>query len=101
MLTGISGVMVQMALEQAVSEITDYLKDIDAKLDDLLRDQKDQTVSKLAGISHMIDETMLIYQQVGSISETTWSKVSSAHKTSLPSRHMRSPRSRDSPKSRT
>lgn len=76
MLTGISGVMAQMALEQAVSEITDYLKEIDAKLDDLLRDQKDQTVSKLAGISHMIDETMLIYQQVGSISETTWSKVS-------------------------
>ena len=76
MLTGISGVMAQMALEQAVSEITDYLKEIDAKLDDLLRDQKDQTVSKLAGISHMIDETMLIYQQVGSISETTWSKMS-------------------------
>ena len=68
--------MAQMALEQAVSEITDYLKEIDAKLDDLLRDQKDQTVSKLAGISHMIDETMLIYQQVGSISATTWSKVS-------------------------
>ena len=76
MLTGISGVMAQMALEQAVSEITDYLKEIDAKLDDLLRDQKDQTVSKLAGISHMIDETMFIYQQVGSISTTTWSKVS-------------------------
>lgn len=76
MLTGVSGVMAQMALEQAVSEITDYLKEIDAKLDDLLRDQKDQTVSKLAGISHMIDETMLIYQQVGSISETTWSKMS-------------------------
>lgn len=76
MLTGVSGVMAQMALEQAISEITDYLKEIDAKLDDLLRDQKDQTVSKLAGVSHMIDETMLIYQQVGSISETTWSKVS-------------------------
>lgn len=76
MLTGISGVMAQMALEQVVSEITDYLKEIDAKLDDLLRDQKDQTVSKLAGISHMIDETMFIYQQVGSISATTWSKVS-------------------------
>ena len=76
LLTGVSGVMAQMALEQAVSEITDYLKEIDAKLDDLLHDQKDQTISKLAGISHMIDETMLIYQQVGSISETTWSKVS-------------------------
>ena len=76
LLTGVSGVMAQMALEQAVSEITDYLKEIDAKLDDLLRDQKDQTVSKLAGISHMIDETMFIYQQVGSISATTWSKMS-------------------------
>lgn len=76
MLTGIGGVMVQMALEQAVSEITDYLRELDAKLDDLLRDRKDQTVSELAGISHMIDETMLIYQQVGSISETTWSRVS-------------------------
>ena len=75
MLTGVSGVMAQMALKQAVSEITDYLKEIDAKLDDLLRDQKDQTVSKLAGISHMIDETMFIYQQVGSISATTWSKM--------------------------
>ncbi|MFR5100725.1 MAG: hypothetical protein ACLTDO_09155 [Bifidobacterium pseudocatenulatum] len=98
MLTGISGVMAQMALEQAVSEITDYLKEIDAKLDDLLRDQKDQTVSKLARISHMIDETMLIYQQVGSISETHGPRCQAAHKTSPPSKRTRSPKSRASPR---
>ena len=98
MLTGISGVMAQMALEQAVSEITDYLKEIDAKLDDLLRDQKDQTVSKLAGISHMIDETMLIHQQVGSISETTWSKVSGCPQDIATIQAMQSPKSRASPR---
>lgn len=98
MLTGISGVMAQMALEQDVSEITDYLKEIDAKLDDLLRDQKDQTVSKLTGISHMIDETMLIYQQVGSISETHGPRCQAAHKTSPPSKRTRSPKSRASPR---
>ena len=61
MLTGISGVMAQMALEQAVSEITDYLKEIDAKLDDLLRDQKDQTVSKLTGISQYSKESHALF----------------------------------------
>lgn len=61
MLTGISGVMAQMALEQAVSEITDYLKEIDAKLDDLLRDQKDQTVSKFTGISQYRKESHALF----------------------------------------
>ena len=61
MLTGISGVMAQMALEQDVSEITDYLKEIDAKLDDLLRDQKDQTVSKLTGISQYSKESHALF----------------------------------------
>lgn len=61
MLTGISGVMAQMALEQDVSEITDYLKEIDAKLDDLLRDQKDQTVSKLTGISQYRKESHALF----------------------------------------
>lgn len=61
LLTGVSGVMAQMALEQAVSEITDYLKEIDAKLDDLLRDQKDQTVSKLTGISQYSKESHALF----------------------------------------
>ena len=30
--------MIQMALEQAIQEITDYLADIDEKVNDLLQD---------------------------------------------------------------
>ncbi|PST48694.1 hypothetical protein COO72_06265 [Bifidobacterium callitrichos] len=74
-MTGFAGIMTQMALEQAVAEITDYLKSIDRKINDLLRDQKDQTVSKLVGIARVVDETMQIHDDVGFITETTWSKI--------------------------
>lgn len=98
MLTGVSGVMAQMALKQAVSEITDYLKEIDAKLDDLLRDQKDQTVSKLAGISHMIDETMLSTNRSVRSAQPHGPRWQAARKTLPPSKRTRSPKSRASPR---
>lgn len=75
MLTGVAGIMTQMALEQAITEITDYLEVIDGKIDDLLQDQKDQSVANLVGVAHMIDETMRIRDKVGMITDTTWSKV--------------------------
>lgn len=76
MLTGLAGVMTQMAIEQAVDEITDYLETIDKKIDDLLQDQKDQAIANLVGVAHMIDETMMIREKVGVVTATTWSKVS-------------------------
>ncbi|MFT8640262.1 hypothetical protein [Bifidobacterium sp.] len=75
MLTGAAGIMSQMALQQSIDEINDYLEIIDMKLDDLLQDQKDQSIANLAGVAHMIDETMSIRDKVGSITATTWSKV--------------------------
>lgn len=75
MLTVVASVMTQMALEQAIQEITDYLAVIDSKIDDLLQDQKDQSIANLVGVAHMIDETMTIRDNVGMVTETTWSKV--------------------------
>lgn len=75
MLAGAGAVMTQMALEQSMKEITDYLNEIDSKIDDLLQDQKDQTIADLMGAARMIDETKTIYDKVGVIADTTWSKV--------------------------
>ncbi|WEV47566.1 hypothetical protein OZX62_04680 [Bifidobacterium sp. ESL0690] len=75
MLAGAGAVMTQMALEQSMQEITDYLNEIDSKIDDLLQDQKDQTIANLMGAARMIDETKTIYDKVGVIADTTWSKV--------------------------
>jgi hypothetical protein len=78
LLTGAAGIMAQLAMQQTMDEITDYLATIDAKLDDVLRAQKDATLAHLIGVDLMIQETMSIREQVGRVSEVTWSKVQTA-----------------------
>lgn len=74
-LAGAGAVMTQMALEQSMKEITDRLNKINGKVDDLLQDQKDQTLATLIGTARLIDETKTIRDKVGTVSDTTWSKV--------------------------
>lgn len=75
MAAGLAGVMTQMALEQAIQEITDYLKQMDSKINLLLQDQKDQAVSKLLGIEYLVNEARLVYKRIGAVPDTTWSKL--------------------------
>ena len=74
-LAGAAGIMAQIAMEQAMEEITDYLAIIDEKVDDLLRAQKDAVLADMIGVDLMILEAMTIREQVGRVSEVTWSKV--------------------------
>jgi hypothetical protein len=74
-LTGVAGLMAQMAMQQAMREITDYLVRIDAKVDDVLRAQKDAALSAMVGAQLVIDDALTIREQVGGVSEVTWSKV--------------------------
>ena len=76
-LTGAAGIMAQVAMQQAMDEITDYLATIDAKVDDVLRAQKDSVLADMIGIDLIIDEAMTIRESVGRVSEVTWSKVQS------------------------
>ena len=48
---------------------------IDAKLDDVLRAQKDSVVSRLTGAGMAIDEAMTVSRARGKVDEVTWSKV--------------------------
>jgi hypothetical protein len=75
LLAGVGGIMAQLAMQQAMDEITDYLATIDAKVDDVLRAQKDAVLSDMIGVGLVIDEAMTIREQVGRVSEVTWSKV--------------------------
>jgi hypothetical protein len=74
-LTGVAGLMAQMAMQQAMQQITDYLVRIDAKVDDVLRAQKDAALSAMVGAQMVIEDALTIREQVGSVSEVTWSKV--------------------------
>ncbi|WP_307858270.1 hypothetical protein [Cellulomonas fulva] len=75
MLTGVAGLMAQVAMQQAMQEITDYLARIDAKVDDVLRAQKDAALSAMVGAQLVIEDALTIREQVGSVSDVTWSKV--------------------------
>ncbi|NIK54319.1 hypothetical protein [Kribbella shirazensis] len=74
-LAGAAGIMAQLALQQAMDEITDYLATIDEKVDDVLRAQKDAVLADMIGVDFVIEEAMTIREQVGRVSEVTWSKV--------------------------
>jgi len=74
-LSGAAGVMTQLAMQQAMSEITDYLAKIDQKLDDVLRAQTDAVLADVVGVGLAVEEALAIRAEVGRVSEVTWSKV--------------------------
>ncbi|MER7127546.1 hypothetical protein [Streptosporangium saharense] len=75
LLAGVAGLMAQLAMRQTMDEITDYLAAIDEKVDDVLRAQKDAVVADMIGAGFVIEEAMTVREQVGRVSEVTWSKV--------------------------
>jgi hypothetical protein len=83
MLAGAAGMMAQMAMQQQMAEITEYLEKIDEKLDDVLRAQTNQVLARVDGVRLAIREAMSIRDTVGRVSEVTWSKVQSSSSTIL------------------
>jgi hypothetical protein len=74
-LTNAAALMQQISMQQAMDEITDYLATIDAKVDDIIRAQKDAVIADMIGVDLVIEEAMTIREQVGKVGEVTWSKV--------------------------
>lgn len=77
-LAGAARIMAQVAMQQAMDEITDYLATIDAKVDDVLRAQKDAVVARMIGVGFVIEEAMTLRAARGRVDEVTWSKVQAA-----------------------
>jgi hypothetical protein len=69
------GIMAQVAMQQAMDEIIDYLATIDEKLDDVLRAQEDAVWADMIGVGLDIDEAMTIREHAGRVNAVTWSKV--------------------------
>ena len=74
-LTALSTMMQQRAMQQQMDEIVGYLQEISEKVDDILRGQKDAVLADMIGVDLIIEEAMIVRDQVGWVSEVTWSKV--------------------------
>ncbi|MGW4229263.1 hypothetical protein ACWEF9_08235 [Streptomyces sp. NPDC004980] len=71
-------IMSQVAMQQTMDEITDYLALIDEKVDDVLRAQKDAVLARMIGVGFVIEEAMTLREKRGRVDEITWSKVQTA-----------------------
>lgn len=67
LLAGAPALMAQLAMQQAMEEIADYLATIDAKLDDVLRAQKDSVLAQMIGVGLQIEEAMTIRRHTGRV----------------------------------
>jgi hypothetical protein len=81
MLAGAAGIMAQIAMQQQMDAIKDYLATIDQKLDHVLRAQTNQVLARLDGVDLAVTEAMSVREAVGRVSEVTWSKVQNSAQT--------------------
>lgn len=81
MLSNVGTLMAQLALQQMMGQVTDYLKVIDQKVDDILRAQKDSEISNMVGAGLVIAEAMSEREQFGGVSEVTWAGVQDTKQT--------------------
>lgn len=82
-LAGGAGILAQLAMQQTMKEITDYLAVIDGKLDDVLRTQTNQVLARMDGVELAIQEAYSLRDSVGRVSDITWSKVQASSGTIL------------------
>ncbi|TFD68212.1 hypothetical protein [Cryobacterium gelidum] len=74
-LTALSTMMQQRAMQQQMDEIVEYLRELDEKVDDILRSQKDAVLADMIGVDLIIEDALTVRNHVGRVSEVTWSKV--------------------------
>jgi len=80
-LATLSTFMQQRAMQQQMDEIVEYLQEINEKVDDILRNQKDAVLANMIGVDLIIEEALIVRDQVGRVSEVTWSKVQASSMT--------------------
>lgn len=73
-LSGVAGIMAQIARQQEVRALKEFLVSIDGKLDDLRRGQRDGILAKMDRAVSVIGEAMIIRERGGD-RETVWRKV--------------------------
>ncbi|QCV96523.1 hypothetical protein [Acidipropionibacterium acidipropionici] len=78
---GIGAVLSQYAMQQQMDEITEYIEHLDEKVDDILQNLKDAVLADMIGVDLVIEDALTIREEVGRVSEITWSKVQAASQT--------------------
>jgi len=74
-LAGFGSIMAQRNLEKSLDEIKEFLEEIDAKLDHVIRTQANAQLSRVDAARFAVLEAMTVKDAVGNVPEVTWSKI--------------------------
>jgi hypothetical protein len=77
-LSGVAGLMAQVAGQQTMAEITNYLARIDAKVDDVLGKVDDTVLKDMRGARLQIRRAQTMRDQEGRVTFDSWSEVQNA-----------------------
>ena len=80
-LSNVEMLMLTMALEQTMKEMTDYLKQIYAKVDQVLRQQKNDELAKFLSVAGLVSEAENELRHIGALSDATWDQLGSSAQT--------------------
>ena len=74
-LSGVAGLMAQVADQQAMAEISAYLKMIDVKLDEVSKKVDDQAVARMMGAGMTLQDALTVWEVTGCVTDDTWAKL--------------------------
>jgi hypothetical protein len=80
-MSGVAGIMAQVAMQQQLDEIKGYLIAIDMKVDDVIRKVDDARKSDMVGVGRALDRAMTLWDSTGVVSAESWSTVDQAPST--------------------
>lgn len=78
MLSGVAGLLQQVALQQQIAEVTAYLETIDKKVSEVLRKVDDTVLSGLDAAERQIGRARTLRQLEGRVSDDAWSTMQDA-----------------------
>lgn len=78
-LSGIGGMMTQLALQQSMAEITTYLQTIDHKLDEVIRKVDEAKKSDLSGLMKTLREARIRYEIEGAVDSHFMNQITKFH----------------------
>lgn len=71
----LASMMQQAAVEKQMEQMQAYLEHIDAKLDEVLRFQKDSLAGEIDGVAEMLAEAALVLEDTAEVTDTQWATI--------------------------
>ncbi|MEM5986581.1 hypothetical protein CYJ44_010470 [Corynebacterium hesseae] len=71
----LASMMQQAAIEEQMEQMQAFLEHIDAKLDEVLRFQKDSLAGEIDGVAEMLAEAALVLEDTAEVTDTQWATI--------------------------